>query len=116
MGTDSHTPPLVDPIDMGLFDSDTGASLKASKVVDVTGIQRGHDRALLVFTEAARGRIVQIHLDSLRIHYFIDEPSGREMIAADAARFGFKRSLLQTITANAPPRIAAKASAPGGTE
>jgi hypothetical protein len=96
-------------IDMGLYDSATGASIKAIKVVDVTDMQHGHEKALLVFAEAERGRLVQLRLDALHVHYFFDEPVGRQMITEDEPRFGFRR-LVQTIIANAPP------SGQGGAE
>lgn len=72
--TDKHTPALCD--------SDTGESLKAEAVYDITDVCKpdGGRRALLLFTRAKRGRIVQItcpYLDEpymgAHIHFFVDE-------------------------------------------
>lgn len=69
--------------DIGLYDSATGRSLDAQRIVDL-----GHDRAgfamSLAYTTALRGRIVQVRSGSYRVHYFLDEP----MIDEDAGRIG----------------------------
>lgn len=64
-----------------LFDSATGESLSAEKVLDISDVVENGERTLLLFTRAQRGRIVQIthpHADQVyigaHIHYFIDEP------------------------------------------
>ena len=64
----------------GLYDSDTGTSLVASKVVDITEDCPAGERTILLFTQATRGRIVQIAhpYDGQKymgdnIHFFVDE-------------------------------------------
>ena len=77
-------------VNVGLFDSDTDESLEAEKVVDVTDSQNRAEKALLVYTTAKRGRIVQLQSGkSVCIHYFLDEPRGRNMMIEDSERFGF---------------------------
>ena len=67
----------------GLYDSATGASCKTEKVVDITDDcpkASKKKRAVLLFTRAKRGRIVQIgrpykgavYMGS-HIHFFVDE-------------------------------------------
>lgn len=67
----------------GLYDSDTGVSLKAEKIVDITEDcpkASNKNRALLLFTRAKGGRIVQItrpyegevYMGSHR-HFFVDK-------------------------------------------
>lgn len=75
--------------DIGLYDSATGESLKTIKIVDVTAEQTSAKEAFLLFAKAQRGRIVQLRTSGMRIHYFMDEPSGHKMMTEDAARFGF---------------------------
>lgn len=58
---------------LGLYDSDTGNSLLAEKVVDL-GKDDDGDPLSLVYCTAKRGRIVQIRAGALRVHYFLDEP------------------------------------------
>ncbi len=75
----------------GLYDSDTGAKCKTEKVVDITEDcpkASRQQRAVLLFTRAKRGRIVQIArhgkgegYSGVYIHFFVDE-LGREMRAA----------------------------------
>lgn len=73
-----------------LYDSETGASCMTEKVVDITEDcpkASRKDQAVLLFTRAKRGRIVQItrpykgavNMGS-RIHFFVDELD-REMHA-----------------------------------
>ena len=89
-------------IDMGLYDSATGATLVPDKVVDITDLQTDRERVLLVYTKAERGRIVQLHRDGARIHYFLDEPGGAAMVAEDEERFGFQTgALLRVMRQNA---------------
>ena len=65
---------------VGLYDSDTGESLTAEKVVDVT--EECGERTIFLYTRAKRGRIVQIvhpyegekYMGS-HTHFFIDELS-----------------------------------------
>lgn len=90
-------------VDVGLYDSDTDESLRAEKTVDVTSFQDEAIDALLVFTRAKRGRIVQLQLGALHIHYFMDEPGGRRMMQEDSWRFGFGDQLLSLVDKNAPP-------------
>jgi hypothetical protein len=95
-----------DKADIGLFDSATGKSLEAIKVVDVTNFQDRAKRAVLLFTQAQRGRIVQLQSDGMRIHYFLDEDAGKKMMEEDSERFGFHPGrLLALATANAPPSV-----------
>ena len=71
----------------GLYDSATGASCKTEKVVDITeDCPRAtkKERAVLLFTRAKRGRIVQIsrpYNGGSDIHFFVEELD-REVRAA----------------------------------
>lgn len=92
---------------MGLYDSDTGESLVAAKVADITELQTDYDRVLLAYTQAQRGRIVQVCRSygegDARIHYFFDEPGGIQMIKEDEERFGFQPGdLLKAVQQHAP--------------
>ena len=69
--------------DMGLYDSDTNASLSAERVVDLPDDEDGSKRHLF-FCRAKRGQIVQIRTGSLRTHYFVAE----SMLDEDADRIG----------------------------
>ena len=90
-------------ISVGLYDSNTGKSLKAAKVVDVTAEQDRATEALLVYVYAKRGLIVQLHSDGVCIHYFMKEAGGRRMMREDSERFGFAPGrLLALADANAP--------------
>lgn len=82
--------------DMGLYDSETGASLTADAVQDIASLD---DPMELWFCTAKRGRIVQVRSGCRRIHYFYDEPAGQDMIREDEGRNGVS---LETILANAP--------------
>jgi len=104
----------------GLYDSDTGASCKTEKVVDITEDcpkASEKERAVLLFTRAKRGRIVQIsrpyegeaYMGS-HIHFFVDELD-REMHVAprddtfgsQASQIGLTKSALRAlIEAQAP--------------
>jgi hypothetical protein len=87
-------------VDLGLYDSDTGETLQPTKVVDVSELQTWSDKAFLVYTEAKRGRIVQLQQGCACIHYFYDEPGGQAMIREDASlRFP---NLLAVVLENAP--------------
>lgn len=75
--------------DIGLYDSQTKEDLPTLKVVDITAEQTRAEKAEFLYTKAQRGRIVQLRTDGMRIHYFLDEPSGHKMMTEDAERFGF---------------------------
>jgi len=75
--------------DIGLYDSQTNEDLETLKVVDVTAEQTLAEKAEFLYAKAKRGRIVQFRTDGMRIHYFLDEPSGHKMMTEDAERFGF---------------------------
>lgn len=75
--------------DMSLFDSDTGKNLETLKEVDVTAEQTRAKKAVLLYTKAKRGRIVQLQSDGIRIHYFLDEIGGQQLMIEDSQRFGF---------------------------
>lgn len=70
----------------GLYDSDTGAICETEKVVDITDDcpkASKKERAVLLFTRAKRGRIVQISRPydgkvfmGSHIHFFVDELDG----------------------------------------
>jgi hypothetical protein len=69
----------------GLYDSDTGKSCKTERVVDITEDcpkANSKKRAILLFTRARRGRIVQISrpYDGRVYMFFVDELD-REMHA-----------------------------------
>ena len=76
-------------MDVGLYDSDTGESLAAEKIVDVTDKQCDGEQSVLIYTRAKRGRIVQLQQGALRVHYFLDEEGGQRMMREDSKRFGF---------------------------
>jgi hypothetical protein len=82
--------------DMGLYDSDTGESLKAEVVQDIASLD---DPIELWYCKATRGPIVQVRYGSRRIHYFYQEPKGQEMIREDESRNGVS---LADILENAP--------------
>lgn len=85
---------------LGLYDSETGKTLEPTKVVDVSALQSWSDKAFLVYTEAKRGRIVQLQQGCACIHYFYDEPGGQAMIQEDASlRFP---NMLAVVLENAP--------------
>jgi hypothetical protein len=98
--------------DLGLYDSATGKSLEVIKTVDVTAEQTRATEALMLFTEAKRGRIVQFRSDGMRIHYFLDEPSGHEMMTEDAERFGFAPGRFHILALHHAPEPTAKAERP----
>lgn len=75
--------------DISLFDSATGESLNTIKEVDVSASHREGASAALLFAQAKRGRIVQLRVDCARIHYFLDEEAGRQMMTEDGERWGF---------------------------
>lgn len=92
---------------MDLYDSDTRETLLVEKAAHISN--PGEPPILLVYTRAKRGRICQIQRGSVRIHYFIDEPESRKMIAEDARRNGVS---LSTIVKNAPPKRRPASPAP----
>lgn len=81
-----------------LCDSDTGKSLLAEKVVDITeDCPNGNkkDRFLLLYTRAERGRIVQITSPhdgekymGMHIHFFVDEIECEMNVAPRNDTFG----------------------------
>lgn len=71
--------------DIGLYDSATGDDLKIEKRVVLSGA-RG--MVSLCYTTAKRGRICQLRQRNMHVHYFIDEPSGQNMIREDEDRNG----------------------------
>ena len=102
----------TDNYEICLYDSETGESLHALKVVDISHLQSEWFGMILAYTQAKRGRIVQLHRTSgpeclgARIHYFIDEPGGMDMIREDEARFGFQPGVLvRAVQENAPAKI-----------
>lgn len=97
--------------DPGLYDSDTGESLVAEKVVDATAACPSGERTILLYTRAKRGRIVQIvhpftgeKYRGSHIHFFVDElrfdPVGLRRIARRAGLSAVKA--LRLIRDNAP--------------
>jgi len=99
---------MADEIRIELYDSDTGKSLEVAHVEDVSAFQKNIERALLIYTEAKAGPIVQLRrYDKYggegRIHYFYREPGGQTMLNEDAMRFGFQRGdLLALVERYAP--------------
>lgn len=104
--------------DPGLYDSDTGKSLKALKVVDITeDCAPTGERVVLLFTKAQRGRIVQVtrpYKDRAyigeHIHFFVDEKVGGcdagfgDTFTMTAARCGFSaKAFSELIRKQAPP-------------
>lgn len=94
---------MAEKYDMGLYDSGTGDSLDALKVVDVTKEQSRYKAMTLAFTKAQRGRIVQVDGDGVRTHYFMDERGGRQMMAEDCDRWGFVPDGLLTLADHHAP-------------
>lgn len=90
---------------IGLYDSDTQESLEAIKEVDVTAEQTHAKEAKLIFTKAKRGRIVQLNADGMRVHYFLDEPSGHKMMTEDSERFGFAPGRLHILALHHAPEL-----------
>lgn len=84
--------------DPGLYDSATGKNLDAEKVVDITDDCPGANqkrRAVLLFTTAQRGRIVQMARPypkevymGMHIHFFVDELDREMRIAERDDTFG----------------------------
>ncbi len=68
---------------IGLYDSDTGESLKIEKTLDL-GADVDGEPLSVVYTTAKRGRIAQVRSGSLRCHYFVAE----SFIAEDVDRLG----------------------------
>ncbi len=84
---------------LDLYDSDTGETLFASKIVK---LRDGDDPVSLVYAKAERGRMVQIRrgkTGGVRNHYFYDEPGSMSMIAEDEKRNGVS---LGDVFENAP--------------
>ncbi len=82
----------------GLYDSRTGDSCKTEKVVDITDDcpkASEKERAVLLFTRAERGRIVQIgrpyegevYMGS-HVHFFVDELDREMHVAPRDDTFG----------------------------
>ncbi len=69
---------------LDLYDSDTGQTMVATKIVDLPR----DEPTQLVYGKAKRGRLVQVRQGARRIHYFFDEPSSMNMIVQDEARNG----------------------------
>lgn len=63
---------LLDPKkqDIGLYDSDTGRSLKVKHAVDLSDETPNKSKLTLLYTKAVRGEIVQIVSEGAFIHYF----------------------------------------------
>ena len=84
--------------DPGLYDSATGKNLDAEKVVDITDDCPGANqkrRAVLLFTTAQRGRIVQMArpypkevYTGRHIHFFVDELENEMRAAESVVAFG----------------------------
>lgn len=89
--------------DIGLYDSQTNEDLATLKVVDVTDQQTRAKEAHFLYAKAQRGRIVQLRTDGMRIHYFLDEPSGHKMMTEDAERFGFAPGRLHILALHHAP-------------
>lgn len=106
--------------DIGLYDSRNGNTLITEKAIDITEkcpLLKGTERALLLFTTAEDGRIVQICRSPLgktflrsRIHFFVDSLE-KEMAVAPrddtfgswALRLGLsKQELRELIETSAP--------------
>lgn len=104
--------------DPGLYDSATGKTLRTEKVVDVTEdcplATRTH-RAVLLFTRAKRGRIVQVTHPypgktymGAHTHFFVDEmrrpvAERDDTLASCAQMCGLSRaSLIDLIEQHAP--------------
>lgn len=63
--------------DIGLFDSQTGKSLKTIKAVDVTDDLPKKMNLVLLYTKALRGPIVQLGWGGCaHVHYFLNSMDG----------------------------------------
>lgn len=86
--------------EIDLYDSDTGETLPVIKSVELH--DRNGDPVRLLYTEAKRGRIVQVRRGAgggVRIHYFYEDPTGLAMIEEDQPRNGVG---VTAIISNAP--------------
>lgn len=100
---------ITDVHDVGLYDSDTGESLKPERLIDISG-DGAVRRTLLMFTRAKRGRIIKIvqpyegeEWMGSSTHYFVDEPASEQMIREDARRWGCRPDdLVALIKQHAP--------------
>lgn len=89
---------------VGLYDSDTGRSCKTEKVVDITeDCPKASEkrRAVLLFSRAKRGRIVQITrpyegevYTGSHIHFFVEELDREMRTAPRDDTFGSKANEL----------------------
>ena len=108
--------------DPGLYDSATGLSLTAEKVVDISDDCSSGERTILLFTRAKRGRIVQVtfpYPDHLYMgshtHFFVDEPLGGcadgrgDSFTPLAARAGFSASDFAALLKQLAPETAHEA-------
>ena len=103
-----------------LMDSETEESLRAEKVVDITEdcpCASEKERAVLLFTRAKRGRIVQITIPhegevyaGMHVHFFVDELENEMRVLPRDDTFGSRATMLgltkerlrELIEANAP--------------
>lgn len=77
---------LLQKSPMGLYDSDTGKSLKAYKAVDLTYLCPGSKQFIVKYAKAKRGLIAQIN-DlyepgndlGVQVHYFLNETSAKKL-------------------------------------
>lgn len=98
---------MSEAIDVGLYDSDTGASLEPLHVEDVSE-WTDRKEMRLIYTKAKRGPIVQLQGDCMRIHYFYREDGSRKMISEDTRRFGFQPGELLALVDRYAPVLAAR--------
>lgn len=93
---------MSEAMDLGMYDSDTGKSLKPLHVEDVSE-WTDRKNTKLIYTSAVKGPIVQLNMDGSCIHYFYRSEGGRKMIAEDTKRFGFQHGeLLALVDRYAP--------------
>lgn len=94
--SDGYADDAVVGDNIGLYDSDTNASLKIEKRVVLTS---NGAPVSLVYTTSKRGRICQLRWLNLHAHYFIDDPEDQAAISNYAWRNGVT---LDDILSNAP--------------
>ncbi len=77
---------------LGLSDSATGKTIATTKVVDLSGEFRNRqfkeDEVHFLFGEAQRGKIVQMEIGGMKIHFFVDELDAQLRVAARDDTFG----------------------------
>lgn len=104
------------PVDVYLYDSDTGKDLKTQATEDITHWcpkANQDDPVILLFTKSVRGRIVQIQQPRQKrhIHFYVDKldqemsrPPRDDTFGSTAERLGLTKNELRAVIERfAPP-------------